>query len=255
MSRELRRPALDERGIVLAAAMMFVLLSSVLVLTFMSTTLGERAQSSNVQTAKLALYAADAGVRAQQQILANMAQAKLDSCLTAWTNAGATGNIVKNPQGLFPAGTLNVASSATSTVPPYSATASITFSNADIADTAQTFFAQPWIDARPRAGKQSGAYSPPVTADRHPYVFMNYMGERRDVLTLAHELGHGVHQVLAAAQGPLLADTPLTLAETASVFGEMLTFRALLAAETTPETAHAQRQTARDADKIKDLPS
>jgi Tfp pilus assembly protein PilX len=139
MTSSPRRPPLDERGIVLAAAIMFVLLSSVLVLTFMSTTTGERAQSSNVQTAKLALYAADAGVRAQQQILANMAQAKLDSCLTAWTNAGATGNIVKNPQALFPSGTLNVASSATSTNPPYSATASITFSNADIADTAQTY--------------------------------------------------------------------------------------------------------------------
>ena len=97
------------------------------------------------------------------------------------------------------------------------------------ADTAQAFFAKPWIDARPRTGKQSGAYSHPVTADRHPYVFMNYMGERRDVLTLAHELGHGVHQTLAADQGTLLADTPLTLAETASIFAEGLTFDRLLA--------------------------
>jgi len=101
------------------------------------------------------------------------------------------------------------------------------------ADTAQTFFTQPWIDARPRAGKQSGAYSHPVTADRHPYVFMNYMGERRDVLTLAHELGHAVHQTLCAPLGTLLADTPLTLAETASIFGEGLVFDRLLA-EATP---------------------
>jgi oligoendopeptidase F len=96
-------------------------------------------------------------------------------------------------------------------------------------DTAQTFFTHPWIDARPRAGKQSGAYSHPVTADRHPYVFMNYMGERRDVLTLAHELGHAVHQTLASPLGTLLADTPLTLAETASIFGEGLVFERLLA--------------------------
>ena len=102
------------------------------------------------------------------------------------------------------------------------------------ADTAQRFFAQPWIDARPRAGKQSGAYSHPVTADRHPYVFMNYMGERRDVLTLAHELGHAVHQTLCGPLGTLLADTPLTLAETASIFGEGLVFERLLA-NATPE--------------------
>ncbi|HWU15665.1 MAG TPA: M3 family oligoendopeptidase [Caulobacter sp.] len=102
------------------------------------------------------------------------------------------------------------------------------------ADTAATFFDQPWIDARPRAGKQSGAYSHPVTAERHPYVFMNYMGERRDVLTLAHELGHAVHQTLCAPLGTLLADTPLTLAETASIFGEGLVFDRLLA-EATPK--------------------
>jgi oligoendopeptidase F len=90
------------------------------------------------------------------------------------------------------------------------------------------------VDRRPAAaGKQSGAYSHPVTADRHPYVFMNYMGERRDVLTLAHELGHAVHQTLCAPLGTLLADTPLTLAETASIFGEGLVFERLLA-EATP---------------------
>jgi oligoendopeptidase F len=103
------------------------------------------------------------------------------------------------------------------------------------ADTAQTFFTHPWIDARPRAGKQSGAYSHPVTANRHPYVFLNYMGERRDVLTLAHELGHAVHQTLCAPLGTLLADTPLTLAETASIFGEGLVFERLLANATGAE--------------------
>jgi oligoendopeptidase F len=97
------------------------------------------------------------------------------------------------------------------------------------ATTAARFFDEPWIDAAPRHGKQSGAYSHPVTSERHPYVFLNFMGERRDVLTLAHELGHAVHQTLAAPQGTLLADTPLTLAETASIFGEGLVFERLLA--------------------------
>jgi oligoendopeptidase F len=96
------------------------------------------------------------------------------------------------------------------------------------ADTARSFFSHPWIDAAPRNGKSSGAYSHPVTANRHPYVFMNFMGERRDVLTLAHELGHAVHQTLASPLGTLLADTPLTLAETASIFGEGLVFERLL---------------------------
>lgn len=97
------------------------------------------------------------------------------------------------------------------------------------ADSARDLFEQPWIDARPRPGKQSGAYSHPVIAPHHPYVFLNYMGERRDVLTLAHELGHAVHQRLCAPLGTLLADTPLTLAETASIFGEGLVFERLLA--------------------------
>ena len=106
------------------------------------------------------------------------------------------------------------------------------------ADHARAFFDRPWIDARPRPGKSSGAYSHPVTADRHPYVFMNFMGERRDVLTLAHELGHAVHQTLASPLGTLLADTPLTLAETASIFGEGLVFDRLLA-EATPDDRKA----------------
>jgi oligoendopeptidase F len=100
---------------------------------------------------------------------------------------------------------------------------------------AETFFDRPWIDAAPRPGKASGAFSHPVTADRHPYVLMNFMGERRDVLTLAHELGHAVHQTLAAPLGTLLADTPLTLAETASIFGEGLVFERLLEEATGPE--------------------
>ena len=103
------------------------------------------------------------------------------------------------------------------------------------ADHARTFFTQPWIDARPRPGKQGGAFSHPVTAERHPYVMLNYMGERRDVLTLAHELGHAVHQTLASPLGTLLADTPLTLAETASIFGEALVFDKLLAAASKAE--------------------
>ena len=104
----------------------------------------------------------------------------------------------------------------------------------EMAKTAQQFFDDRWIDASPREGKNSGAFAHPVVPSAHPYVLMNFYGKPRDVMTLAHELGHGVHQVLAGPQGTLLSNTPLTLAETASVFGEMLTFRAILNAEQDP---------------------
>jgi oligoendopeptidase F len=97
-----------------------------------------------------------------------------------------------------------------------------------MADIAQPFFDKGWIDAGVKPGKAPGAFAHPTVTDVHPYVMLNYLGKPRDVMTLAHELGHGVHQVLAADQGELLSSTPLTLAETASVFGEMLTFRKLL---------------------------
>ncbi|MEP3264841.1 MAG: M3 family oligoendopeptidase [Hyphomicrobiales bacterium] len=99
----------------------------------------------------------------------------------------------------------------------------------EMRDIAKDFFDKGWIDAPVREGKAPGAFSHPTVPSAHPYVLMNYQGKTRDVMTLAHELGHGVHQVLAGPQGALMAPTPLTLAETASVFGEMLTFRALLA--------------------------
>jgi oligoendopeptidase F len=98
----------------------------------------------------------------------------------------------------------------------------------EMAAIAKTFFDKKWIDAPVRPGKAPGAFAHPTVPSAHPYVLLNYMGKTRDVMTLAHELGHGVHQVLAAKQGALMASTPLTLAETASVFGEMLTFQALL---------------------------
>jgi len=104
----------------------------------------------------------------------------------------------------------------------------------DMAAVGARFFERPWIDAPVRAGKSPGAFAHPTVPSAHPYLLLNYQGKVRDVMTLAHELGHGVHQVLAAGQGHLLADTPLTLAETASVFGEMLTFQALLKAEADP---------------------
>ncbi len=98
----------------------------------------------------------------------------------------------------------------------------------EMATIADRFFANDWIDAANRPGKSPGAFAHPTVPSVHPYVLLNYMGKPRDVMTLAHELGHGVHQVLAGRQGALMAATPLTLAETASVFGEMLTFRSLL---------------------------
>ena len=97
-----------------------------------------------------------------------------------------------------------------------------------MADIAQQFFDRNWIDAPVRPGKSPGAFAHPTVPSSHPFILLNYQGKPRDVMTLAHELGHGVHQVLAAKQGALMASTPLTLAETASVFGEMLTFRSLL---------------------------
>ena len=118
----------------------------------------------------------------------------------------------------------------------------------EMADIAQRFFDQSWIDAPVRPGKAPGAFSHPTTPSAHPYVLMNYQGKPRDVMTLAHELGHGVHQVLAARQGALMAPTPLTLAETASVFGEMLTFKRLLS-----ETRDAKQRQALLAGKVEDM--
>jgi oligoendopeptidase F len=118
----------------------------------------------------------------------------------------------------------------------------------EMADIARKFFRGGWIDAPVREGKSPGAFSHPTVPSAHPYILMNYQGKARDVMTLAHELGHGVHQVLAAPQGPLLASTPLTLAETASVFGEMLTFKALLA-----EAKDPRERKAMIAGKVEDM--
>ena len=104
----------------------------------------------------------------------------------------------------------------------------------DLAEIGQRFFDNAWIDAPVREGKSSGAFAHPTVPSAHPYLLLNYQGKIRDVMTLAHELGHGCHQVLAAPQGNLMADTPLTLAETASVFGEMLTFRKMLRVQDDP---------------------
>ena len=117
-----------------------------------------------------------------------------------------------------------------------------------MADVAEQFFTKNWIDAPVRPGKQPGAFAHPTVPSAHPYVLLNYMGKPRDVMTLAHELGHGVHQVLAAPNGALMAQTPLTLAETASVFGEMLTFRKLLA-----ETTDKKQRKAMLAAKVEDM--
>jgi oligoendopeptidase F len=117
-----------------------------------------------------------------------------------------------------------------------------------MADIARRFFDGRWIDAPVRPGKSPGAFSHPTVPSAHPYVLLNYQGKIRDVMTLAHELGHGVHQVLAAGQGALMAPTPLTLAETASVFGEMLTFQALL-----KETTEPRKRKALLAAKVEDM--
>ena len=109
----------------------------------------------------------------------------------------------------------------------------------ELAEIVDRFFERRWIDAPARPGKASGAFSHPTVPSAHPYILLNYLGSPRDVMTLAHELGHGVHQVLAGPQGQLISGTPLTLAETASVFGEMLTFQAMLAAETGREERRA----------------
>jgi oligoendopeptidase F len=113
---------------------------------------------------------------------------------------------------------------------------------------AEQFFDGRWIDAPVRPGKAPGAFAHPTVPSVHPYVLLNYQGKTRDVMTLAHELGHGVHQVLAAEQGPLLSRTPLTLAETASVFGEMLTFQSVL-----KQTIDVQKRKALLAQKVEDM--
>jgi oligoendopeptidase F len=118
----------------------------------------------------------------------------------------------------------------------------------EMAGIAKRFFTDRWIDAPVRPGKAPGAFSHPTTPSAHPYVLMNYQGKPRDVMTLAHELGHGVHQVLAASNGALMAPTPLTLAETASVFGEMLTFKRLLS-----QTRSAKQRQALLAGKVEDM--
>jgi oligoendopeptidase F len=118
----------------------------------------------------------------------------------------------------------------------------------DMAEIARSFFDRKWIDAPVRPGKAPGAFAHPTVPSAHPYVLLNYQGKPRDVMTLAHELGHGVHQVLAGGQGALMASTPLTLAETASVFGEMLTFRSLL-----ERTTDRRERKAMLAQKVEDM--
>jgi len=117
-----------------------------------------------------------------------------------------------------------------------------------LAAIGKQFFEKSWIDAPVRPGKAPGAFAHPTVPSAHPYLLLNYQGRARDVMTLAHELGHGVHQVLAGPQGHLMSDTPLTLAETASVFGEMLTFQALLKAEKDPK-----RRKVMLASKVEDM--
>ncbi|MDP1731980.1 MAG: M3 family oligoendopeptidase [Devosia sp.] len=118
----------------------------------------------------------------------------------------------------------------------------------ELARIAEPFFEHGWIDAPVKDGKSPGAFAHPTVPSAHPYLMLNYLGKARDVMTLAHELGHGVHQRLAAPQGALMAPTPLTLAETASVFGEMLTFRSMLA-----KTADKQQRFAMLSSKVEDM--
>jgi oligoendopeptidase F len=118
----------------------------------------------------------------------------------------------------------------------------------EMSAVAGEFFDRNWIDAPARPGKAPGAFAAATVPSVHPYVLLNYLGKPRDVMTLAHELGHGVHQMLARPQGALLAPTPLTLAETASVFGEMLTFKALLR-----ETHEPKERKALIAGKVEDM--
>jgi oligoendopeptidase F len=120
--------------------------------------------------------------------------------------------------------------------------------SSDLQQVGTKFFDNAWIDAQPRPGKAPGAFAHPTVPSVHPYLLLNYQGKVRDVMTLAHELGHGVHQVMAGHNGALMADTPLTLAETASVFGEQLVFRALLDAET--DTARRKHML---ASKVEDM--
>ena len=118
----------------------------------------------------------------------------------------------------------------------------------ELAAVGKRFFDGGWIDVPARPGKASGAFAHPAVPSVHPYLLLNFLGKSRDVMTLAHELGHGVHQVLAGEQGYLMADTPLTLAETASVFGEMLTFRSMLDGESEPK-----RRRTMLASKVEDM--
>ncbi|MEN2494473.1 MAG: Oligoendopeptidase F, plasmid [Hyphomicrobiaceae bacterium hypho_1] len=117
-----------------------------------------------------------------------------------------------------------------------------------MANIVKDFFKNRWIDASVRPGKSPGAFSHPATPSVHPYILLNYLGSSRDVMTLAHELGHGVHQVMAAKQGVLLSQTPLTLSETASVFGEMLIFKRLL-----EDTKNLKDRKALVAGKVEDM--
>jgi oligoendopeptidase F len=117
-----------------------------------------------------------------------------------------------------------------------------------LVEIAEPFFEKGWIDAPTKDGKSPGAFAHPTVPSAHPYLMLNYLGKARDVMTLAHELGHGVHQVLAGEQGALMAPTPLTLAETASVFGEMLTFRSMLA-----KTTDSRQRFAMLSSKVEDM--